>query len=60
MYEGLACMYACAPCICLVPMEVKEWHWILDTLEPELGVAMSHHVDARNQSLVPCKSIKCS
>lgn len=24
MYEGFACMYMCAPCTCLIPMDTKE------------------------------------
>lgn len=60
MYECFAYMYVCVPPMSLVSTEVKEWDWILDTLELELGMAMSHHVGAGNQSLVFCKSIKCS
>ena len=28
VYGGLACMHACAPCMCLMPAEARKSNWI--------------------------------
>jgi hypothetical protein len=41
-YGCFACLYACAPFMCLLLLETKRGHWI-----PGSGV-VSWHMDARN------------
>ena len=51
--ECFACMYVWAPCVCLVPMEVRRcwvpWNW-----------NVSHHVGSGTQTQTFCRSNKCS
>jgi hypothetical protein len=44
-HECLASMCACAPCVCLVPMEIRRGGWIP---ELELQAAVCYHVGAGN------------
>lgn len=46
--ECFSCMHFCAPCVCLVPREVRRGPWI--PLELELQRVMHCHVDAKKQS----------
>lgn len=59
MYEYFClqvCMYIM--CVCLVPWVGQKR--VLESLELELQMVVSNHVDAQNQTCVFCKSNKCS
>lgn len=57
VFERFTCMYICASCACLVPVEVK---WMSDYLELEEQIVVSCHIGARNQTLVLWKNSQCS
>lgn len=57
MYEWLACVYACVQNTYRPKKKKKK---ALGPLELELWMFVSSHVDSGNETLVLCKSYKCS
>jgi hypothetical protein len=58
MYMCVCVIYMYVLLVCLVPKEARKKS--LDSLEPELQIVVSGHVNAESQTPVLCKNSVCS